>query len=496
MYGEWARSSPRERILDGVCLRGIFGERVAEQKPNTQEPRRAIPPILPDPTPQPECSKARANYPQRWSLSGLFRTGCPVVGLYQLHPMRLGTVRVMPAGLRVDGEAGKIAAGRDQSKASHADGAGQLDLLPRLPASPLPVLDQRSRGTQFIRLEVHSVLNTPAATRMGFWSINPYVGCEFGCMYCYARDTHRWVVERAVGRTGGQADGRPDDNAAGPESDASPRMLHGLPPYRPSALPPEEAFEKEILVKSEVAEVLARTLNPAKLAGDPLVIGTATDPYQPAERRFRLTRRILEVLRSYQELSIEIITKSPLVTRDIDLLQAISQSNDVSVNISLATADPRLARRLELRSPIPAARLRALRRLTAAGIHAGLIIAPIIPGITDDWAGLARLMEAAKEAGAHYVIGSALRLGPAARHRFLPFLEREFPDLYQRYRRHYAGSDVASRSYQDALTRRLNALRQAFGFAGDEASSRRRRRLELAHARSARVPQQEQAVLL
>jgi DNA repair photolyase len=105
-------------------------------------------------------------------------------------------------------------------------------------------------------------------------------------------------------------------------------------------------------------------------------------------------------------------------------------------------------------------------------------------------------MEAAKEAGARYVIGSALRLGPAARHRFLPVLEREFPELYERYRRHYATSDLASRSYQDALTRRLNALRQAFGFAGDEASSRRRRRLEMSHAQSAPVPRIQQAVLL
>jgi DNA repair photolyase len=227
-----------------------------------------------------------------------------------------------------------------------------------------------------------------------------------------------------------------------------------------------------------------------------LVIGTATDPYQPAERKFRLTRRILDVLRAYHGLSIEIITKSPLVTRDIDLLQALSRHNEVNVNISLATADPRLARRLELRSPVPAARLRALRRLTAGGIDAGLIVAPIIPGITDDWAGLARLMEAAKEAGARYVIGSALRLGPAARHRFLPVLEREFPDLYERYRRHYATSDMTSRSYQDALTRRLNALRQAFGFAGDEASSRRRRRLEEAERPADTTHSAEQAVLL
>jgi len=329
-------------------------------------------------------------------------------------------------------------------------------------------LDQRARGTRFIELSVRSVLNSPASTHMGFWSINPYVGCEFGCTYCYARDTHKWTVERALHRTG----------------------------QKQSALPPEEAFEKEILVKSEVAEVLARSLSPARLAGQSLVIGTATDPYQPAERRFRLTRRILEVLCGYRELSIEIITKSPLVTRDLDLLQTLSRHNEVNVNISLATADPRLARRLELRSPVPGARLRALRRLTEGGVYAGLIVAPIIPGITDDWAGLARLMEAAKEAGARYVIGSALRLGPAARRRFLPVLEREFPALYERYRRHYAGSDMTSRSYQDALTRRLNALRQAYGFAGDEASNRRRRRLE-ASTRQAVAPQgEEQAILL
>jgi DNA repair photolyase len=105
-------------------------------------------------------------------------------------------------------------------------------------------------------------------------------------------------------------------------------------------------------------------------------------------------------------------------------------------------------------------------------------------------------MEAAKEAGARYVIGSALRLGPAARHRFLPFLEREFPELYQRYRRHYATTDLASQSYQDALTRRLNALRQAFGFAGDEASNRRRRRLEAAQAKHPAVRPIRQEVLL
>jgi len=365
-------------------------------------------------------------------------------------------------------------------KGGRTDGQAvpQLDLLPRRPAAPprgLPVLDERNRGTRFIGLSVNSVLNTPASTGMGFWSINPYVGCEFGCTYCYARDTHRWTMERA-------------------ESSIAPSFHRSL-------LPPEEAFEKEILVKTDVAEVLARTLNPARLAGHSLVIGTATDPYQPAERQFRLTRRILEVLRSYHGLSIGIITKSSLVTRDLDLLQALAQRHEVTVNISLATADPRLARLLELRSPVPAARLRALHRLTQGGIHAGLLVAPIIPGVTDDWAGLARLMEAAKEAGARYVVGSALRLGPAARHRFLPFLTKEFPALAERYRRHYAGKDHVSSSYQDALNRRLRLLKQTYGFPVEEAGTRRaggrrRRQLEGRMPRKEASDSVEQAVLL
>jgi DNA repair photolyase len=385
--------------------------------------------------------------------------------------MRVGAVRVKAE------QQGGEAAGQ---QIELGDLIPQSLLLPSSPAAPLPILDQRSRGTKFIRLPVRSVLNNPASTGMGFWSINPYVGCEFGCTYCYARDTHRWVMERA----GGQVEGKEDD-AASDRLSARP-TVH---------LPPEEAFEKEILVKSDVAEVLARTLNPAQVAGHTLVIGTATDPYQPAERRFRLTRRILEVLRSYHGLSIGIITKSPLVTRDLDLLQALSQRHEVSVNISLATADRRLARRLELRSPIPEARLRALRRLTEGGVYAGLLVAPIIPGITDDWAGLAHLIEAAKEAGARYVVGSALRLGPAARHRFLPLLEQEFPELAERYRRHYAGKVHVKQSYQDALNRRLRLLQQAYGFSVDEGL-RRRRQLEDPVPRKDAADSVQQAVLL
>ena len=312
----------------------------------------------------------------------------------------------------------------------------------------LAVLDQRERGTQFLSLNVRSVLNSPATTGMGFWSINPYVGCEFGCTYCYARDTHKWTVERAAGGAG-----------SGEE------------------LPPWLAFEKRILIKNDIAERLARTLDPSKLGHDSLVIGTATDPYQPAERRYRLTRSILEVLTRYRGLRIEIISKSPLVTRDIDVLQRLSERHEVTVNVSLSTLSARLARRLELRSPVPSARLRGLSRLSAAGIYAGLLIAPIVPGVTDDAEGLDLLMAAAKEAGARYVIGSALRLGPAARHRFLPHLAREFPDLAERYRRHYGDREGVSREYHEALNRRLDRLQRKHGFRAED-TRRRRDRLE------------------
>src|SRR5882724_1125605 len=268
----------------------------------------------------------------------------------------------------------------------------QLDLLPSAPVAPpngLVPLDRRSRGTEFLAVQVRSVLNSPAATHMPFWSLNPYVGCEFGCTYCY-------LVERMGGEV--------------------------------ETLPAWEAFERRVIVKPDIADVLARTLEPARLAGSSLVIGTATDPYQPAERKFRLTRRVLEALLAYRGLSLGLITKSPLVTRDLVVLRQLSERHQFEVNISLATLDARLARRLELRSPVPAARLRALAKLTGAGIRAGLLIAPIVPCVTDSRAALDALFQAAREAGAHYVVGSALRLGPAARHRFLPHLAREFPE--------------------------------------------------------------------
>ena len=313
-------------------------------------------------------------------------------------------------------------------------------------------LDVRQRGATFLALPARSVINAPAATGMNFWSLNPYVGCEFGCTYCYARDTHRYAIERA-GATG---------------------ALSGAALADVRAMPAWEAFERRILVKTDAAALLARSLDPARLAGQTLVIGTATDPYQPAERRFRLTRQVLEALLRYRDLSIGIITKSPLITRDLGVLRQLAERHDVHVNISLATLDPALARRLELRSPVPAARLRALARLRQAGIEAGVLIAPIVPALTDGRAALGALMAAARRADARWAIGSPLRLGPAARNRFLPYLAEEFPELVERYRRRYGQSDSAGREYQRALERRLDALQRIHGFAVTEGRRRRR----------------------
>ena len=311
----------------------------------------------------------------------------------------------------------------------------QLALLPVSPPVRLTTLDHRRRGTEFRALPIRTVLNPPASTGLSFWSLNPYVGCEFGCSYCYARDTHRWVMERHEGAT---------------------------PSVRPSDHP-TDPFERLILVKSDAASVLRRTLNPARVGSATILIGTATDPYQPAERTFGLTRQLLETLLAYRGLTVGITTKSSLVTRDIDLLVQLADRHDLHVSLSLATTDPVLLRRLEPRTPLPHARLRALAALTRAGIHAGVLLAPILPGLTDGWASLAAVMEAAKGAGARFVTGSALRLGPAARTRFLPLLRREFPGIVVRYQRHYATSANASRAYTSALARRIRLLQEVYG---------------------------------
>lgn len=322
---------------------------------------------------------------------------------------------------------------------------------------PWSLLDARDRGTAFIGLPVRRVLNPPAATGMRFWSLNPFIGCEFGCSYCYARDAHRWALERHEGADGvtmgaslGVRGGRAAFRWWSPTSPAS----NG---HR-ATLASRPLFESRILVKQDAPRVLARTLDPSRLGGLPLVIGTATDPYQPAERQFRVTRGILETLAGYHGLHIGIITKSPLIGRDRDLLVQLARQHQLSVHISLSALDPKLLRRLEARTPTPRARLRALRLLADAGIPVGLMLAPVLPGITDGRGQLAALVRAARDAGARWVRESALRLNPAARSRFLPLLAEEFPELTERYASGYSRGQHLGKGYSDALRRRMAGI--------------------------------------
>jgi DNA repair photolyase len=310
----------------------------------------------------------------------------------------------------------------------------------------LPIMGEQ-KDIRYYGTFARSVLNDPETTRMGFWSINPYVGCAFGCAYCYARYTHRWVLDR-------QANAHPELTDVRSDRDT---------------LPPWLAVERRIFVKQNAADALRKTLRHGsdKLAslvnGESIVIGTATDPYQPAERRFRVTRSMLEVLAEHPGLSIAIITKSPLITRDIDVLRRIARHSSLSIHISLITVDRELARRLEPRAPTPEARLRALGRLREHGIDAGINVMPVLPAITDSPDQLEAVVKAVASLGATYVAACPLRLRSSARQRYLPFIEQEFPHLAKRYWATYAYDHRVSEGYRERLSAFMQQLCERYG---------------------------------
>src|SRR5437764_8067295 len=193
----------------------------------------------------------------------------------------------------------------------------QLTVQPSNRLTALPILDERRRGTKFVQLTPRSVLNSPQQTGVDFWSLNPYIGCEFGCTYCYARYAHRYAVERAH-----------DAGRLSDEEFVEFRGPHGW-----------EAFEQRVFVKHQLLGALEgdlrrywRSLGPTARPATPIVIGTATDPYQPAERRFRLTRGILERLARCEGLNIGIITKSPLIAADTDVLLRLSARSELQTH--------------------------------------------------------------------------------------------------------------------------------------------------------------------
>jgi DNA repair photolyase len=294
-------------------------------------------------------------------------------------------------------------------------------------AAESEVLESK-RTVEYFEIDCRSLLNRTRPGMPFAWSLNPYRGCEFGCRYCYARYTHEFMELR--------------DSAE---------------------------FEDKIYAKSNLQPILKRELRKIDRS-QAIAIGTATDPYQPAERRFGRTRSILEVFAAEKGISLSITTKSDLVRRDIDLLTEITKRNRVSVNITVTTLDASLARILEPRAPRPELRLRAVRALADAGIPVGVFPNPIMPLITDSEPRLDALAAAAKEHGASYFGGGVLFLMPCSRRVFFPFLAEHFPHLLRRYRERYESEPYLKGPYRDMIRQRLAAIRQRHGLASQPSS--------------------------
>src|SRR5258708_3199386 len=227
------------------------------------------------------------------------------------------------------------------------------------------------------------------------WTINPYRGCEFGCQYCYARYTHEFMEMR---------DGR--------------------------------EFEQKIYVKQHTSELLRRDLKKVK-PGEGIALGTATDPYQPAERRYQVTCGILEEFARHCGFELGIVTKSNLILRDLDLLREVSRNNALSVHITITTLDVELARILEPRAPRPDLRMDAVRQLSDAGISVGISCSPLLPGITDAPADLEAVVRAAAASVADRIFGGPVLLKPCSAASFLQIIEQKFPHLGENYRTRY-----------------------------------------------------------
>jgi DNA repair photolyase len=262
------------------------------------------------------------------------------------------------------------------------------------------------------------------------WSLNPYRGCVHGCHYCYARATHSYL-----------------------------------------GLDADDDFATRIVVKTNMPEVLRRELVKPSWSRDLVVIGTATDAYQPAEGRYRLTRRCLEVFRD-AHTPISIVTKSTLILRDLNLLSALARDAGVTVYFTITTLDRALSRLIEPGTPPPDKRLNVMLALSEAGVRTGVFLAPILPGITDTVASLDAVAAAARAHGAATFGSGVLRLAPLVRDHYLAFIAESFPDLLPRYERAFAGVTI-SPGYQEMMERHLTEIRARHGFSRDVMRSRR-----------------------
>jgi len=288
-------------------------------------------------------------------------------------------------------------------------------------------------GVVFHEVLARSALNRiPEGSQLPFeWTVNPYRGCTHACRYCFARGSHTYL-ELDAGRD----------------------------------------FDSQVVVKVNIAEVLARELAHGRGRRDHVALGTNTDPYQRAEGRYRLLPGIIRAL-AESGTPLSILTKGTLLTRDLPLLVQAARSVPVGVGISLALLDEELQQRLEPGTPRPQARLQLIRRVRDAGLPCGVMVAPVLPFLTDSDDALDAVLTAVAAAGATGVTVLALHLRPGAREWFLAWLAAEHPELVGAYRRLYRGGTYVDRAWSDDLAAGVEPIRARLGLS-DGAGQRLR----------------------
>ncbi|MBA3349995.1 MAG: radical SAM protein [Actinobacteria bacterium] len=291
------------------------------------------------------------------------------------------------------------------------------------------------RGIEFIEVEAKSIINHVPGNYLPFnWTINPYRGCAHACTYCFARVTHTYM-----------------DMDAGCD------------------------FESKIVVKINAPQLVRRELRARRWKGEHIAMGTGTDPYQRAEGRYKLMRGIIGNLTTYRN-PFSILTKGTLILRDLDLLQEASSVTDVTTAFSIGTLDEDAWRKSEPGTPHPSKRMAAVKRLNEAGIPCGVMVAPILPGITDDPKGLREVVVAALDSGATHVSPILLHLRPGVKEVYMAWLEKAYPDLVPRYMSMYQKAYATSAERETVGGEVASLLRSLGGVKRPEAHRRTRGR--------------------
>src|SRR3984957_9327929 len=282
-------------------------------------------------------------------------------------------------------------------------------------------LDSTGCLTEYRPLTSRTILSKVTSNRGLPFShgINPYRGCEFACRYCYARYTHEFME-----------------------------------------MTPAD-FERKIYFKQNAAWLLEQELRQLK-PGTQIAIGTATDPYQPLERKLKITRSLLEVFARHSGFRVGIITKSALISRDIDLLKEVAKNNRLTVHITVTTMNAKLARQLEPRAPRPDLRMRTVSEIREAGVRAGVMCSPLMPGITDNASSIRAVARAASAAGASFMAAGALFFKPFSLPTFLGFVLEHFPEQLAAYERRYASSAFVSGAYRERMAALVDSICREF----------------------------------